>query len=151
MTMLHILKLLIPALIPSWNFFDIITPSPRIQFTLLGAENESPREWHEFRPRPAQLPFLQMLGRMLWNAKWNESMFVISCAERLMEQPTQHSENEILMRIIADLVRNTSNTQLKTATHLQFRLLVVERQGTELQQEVTFHSRIQPLPTRDAA
>ena len=37
--MFNVLKLLIPALLPSWNFFDYITPSPRIQFTLLKHEN----------------------------------------------------------------------------------------------------------------
>jgi len=148
--MLHILKLLIPALIPSWNFFDIITPSPRVQFTLLGAENETPREWHEFRPRPTHLSFLQMLGRMFWNAQWNETMFVIGCAERLMVHPTQHSEDEILHRIISDLVGNPSNMDLMDATHLQFRLLVVERHGTKRQQKVTFYSRLQSLPTREA-
>ncbi len=148
--MLHILKLLIPALIPSWNFFDIIAPSPRVQYALLESENETSHEWYEFRPRPAHLSFLQMLGHMLWNAKWNESMFVVSCAERLMEQPTQHSEDEIMQRIISDLVGASSKIQLNTATHLQFRLLVVERQGAALEQEVVFYSRIQPLPARDA-
>jgi hypothetical protein len=140
-----------PALIPSWNFFDIITPSPRIQYALLGTENETAQAWHEFRPRPAHVSFLQMLGRMLWNAKWNESMFVVSCAERIMEQPTQHSEDEILRRIIADLADNTTNTRLMAATHVQFRILVVERQGKELQQAVTFYSRTQPLRKQDRA
>ena len=30
------------------DFFDIIAPSPRIQYTLLESENETPHEWHEF-------------------------------------------------------------------------------------------------------
>jgi len=149
--MLHTLKLLIPALIPSWNFFDIITPSPRIQYTLLESENETAHEWHEFRPRPAHLSFLQMLGRMLWNAKWNETMFVVGCAERLMEQPTRHSENEIMQRITRDLVSGDYSMQLNAVTHLQFRLLVVQRQDDALEQEVVYVSRIMPLPTRDAA
>ena len=78
-------------------------------------------------------------------------MFVVSCAERLIDQPTQHSEDEILKRIINDLVGDVSNIQLNSATHLQFRLLVVERIGTELEQEVFFYSRIEPLPDRDAS
>ena len=28
-------KLLLPALIPSWSFFDVIAPSPRIEYALL--------------------------------------------------------------------------------------------------------------------
>ncbi len=147
--MLRLLKLLIPAIVPSWNFFDIITPSPRIQFALLTSEHESPQEWYDFRPRPEQISFLQMLGRLFWNAKWNESLFMVSCAERLMELPTQHSEDEILKRIVADLVGNHSNAQLTTATHLQFRLFVIERDGTRLKQDIVFYSRIEPLPPQD--
>jgi hypothetical protein len=146
--MWHSLKLLIPALVPSWRFFDIIAPSPRIQFTLLKTEDEPPAEWYEFRPRPAHLSFPQMLGRMLWNPKWNETMFVVSCAERLMDSPTRHSEDEIMKRIIDDVVGETSINSWQGETYVQFRLLIVERQGVELQEEVTYYSRIERLPTR---
>lgn len=149
--MLPTLKLLLPALLPSWRFFDFIAPSPRVQFSLLMSENESPREWHEFRPRPPSLSFLQMLARMLWNPRWNESLFMVSCAERLLENPTQHSEDEILKRIIKELESGSSIPHPGYATHLQFRLLLVQRQGTEIQQEVAFESSVQPLPSQDAA
>ncbi len=143
--MLQTLKLLLPAIIPSWRFFDFIAPSPRIQFALLRAADEVPHQWHEFRPRPAQLSFKKMLGRMIWNPRWNESLFLVSCAERLMEHPTQHSEDEILQRIMAELQTHSLATSVMTATHLQFRLLVIKRQDSQLQQTVSFHSRIQPL------
>jgi len=146
--MLPVLKLLLPALVPSWRFFDIIAPSPRVQFTLLNAENDVPQEWHEFRPHPAHLPLLHMLGRMLWNPQWNESMFVVSCAERLMESPTRHSEDEIMRRIMSDVVNDTTQVHWADASHLQFRLLIIERQETELQEEVTYYSRIERLPVQ---
>lgn len=148
--MLKTLKLLLPALFPSWRFFDVIAPSPRIQFALLNADQKSAEEWHEFRPRPAHLPFKQMLRRMLWNPRWNESLFLVSCSERLLENPTQHSEDEILNRIKADLVANESHETLTTATHLQFRLLLVQRQASEITREVVFYSRMEPLPAQDA-
>ena len=97
--MVRILQLLLPALIPSWNFFDVIVPSPRIQFSILNPENELQAEWQEFRPRPADLSIWQMLGRMLSNPVWNESLFLMSCAERLMEYPTRHSEDEIFKTV----------------------------------------------------
>lgn len=147
--MLHVLKLLLPAILPSWRFFDFIAPSPRIQFTLLTSENDSPREWHEFRPRPMKLSFPKMLGRLLWNPRWNESLFLVSCAERLLEEPTRHSEDEILMRISKEFGEDISSSQI-SATHLQFRLLLVQRKGTEILQEVAFESRIQPLLSRDS-
>ncbi len=147
--MLHTLKLLLPALLPSWNFFDVIAPSPRIQFSLLNKEDKTPRQWQEFRPRPVKLTFIQMLKRMLWNPKWNESLFVMSCAERIIAQPTQrtlqHSEDEILKRIMQDLTVNKSNSPTVAANYLQFRLVLVQRQDKQLRHDVVFHSRIQAL------
>jgi len=144
--MLHILKLLIPAIAPSWNFFDIITASPRIQFALLESENEIPSQWIEFRPHPTHLTFLQMLGRLLWNAKWNETMFTIGCAERLLINPTKHSEDEILFHIYNDLKEMSSSIDFQNAAYLQFRIVLIERQGEELKQTIGFHSRIDTLP-----
>jgi len=147
--MLRLLKLLLPALIPSWNFFDIITPSPRVQYALLNTENETASVWYEFRPRPQHVSFPTMLGRMLWNPAWNESMYIISCAERILEQPTQHSEDEILNYIIKDLSNKPATNEQVPTDFIQFRLLVVERDGAALQQVVTFYSRIQKLAKKD--
>lgn len=143
---MRVLKLLLPALIPSWNFFDVIAPSPRIEFALLSSEDKEPSEWHEFRPHPARVSFMRMLGRMLWNPVWNESLFMVSCAERLIEQPTRpspHGEDEILKRIAAEL--KGDETHVVTGLYLQFRLRVVRREGVQLQQELVFLSRIRPL------
>lgn len=143
--MLSTLKLLLPALLPSWRFFDFIAPSPRIQYALLGTRDGTPEKWCEFRPRPLRLSFLQMLGRMFWNPGWNESLFLVSCAERLLDNPTRHSEDEILKRITDELVSERSGHLPKSSTYLQFRLLLVQRVDTGMQQEVAFVSRIQPL------
>lgn len=134
-------KRLLPALIPSWNFFDIIAPSPRIQFTLLQSKDEMPSHWQEFRPRPSHLSFLQMLKRMLWNPNWNESLYLASCAERIIEEHTVHSENEILNRIQKEL----PSKKTTTATHLQFRLIFIQRQEDKLIEKVMFTSRIQKI------
>lgn len=145
---LNTLKLLLPALIPSWNFFDVIAPSPRIQYALLKTEKETPLEWFEFRPRSMRLSVIQILHRIFWNPRWNETLYMVSCAERIMENPANclHSENEILNRIISNLIEENSPNHTSTATHLQFRLLTLQRQDSKLIQEVIFHSRIHKLP-----
>ena len=143
--MLHTLKLLLPAFFPSWRFFDVIAPSPRIQYALFDSVNETVSGWQEFRPRPVRVSFRQMLGRMVWNPGWNESLFLVSCAERLIEFPTRHSEDEILVRIKKELAVNSSHPENTTATQLQFRLVVIKRKETQLVQEVVFHSRKEAL------
>jgi len=61
------------------------------------------------------------------------------------QQYTEHSENEILNRIEKDIFTSNSSITLKPATHLQFRLLFIQRRGNILHQEVTFTSRLKPF------
>ncbi|MBL4907051.1 MAG: hypothetical protein JKX94_06325 [Sneathiella sp.] len=139
-TILQTLKLLLPALIPSWRFFDTIAPSPRIEFTLLETAQETPVSWQEFRPLPSQLPVSSMLKRMFWNPRWNESLFLVSCAERLMANPTEHSSQEILNRIAIELKQGSRNAM--ATPYLQFRLVFLSREGTEIHQDITFISPV---------
>jgi hypothetical protein len=138
--MLHSLKLLLPVLIPSWRFFDAIAPSPRIEFALLDTAQDTPSEWQEFCPKPQHIPIRMMLKRIFWNPQWNASLFMVSCAERLMHHPTQHSIDEIRRRITADA--------RTAAPYLQFRLVFVSRIDAQLHKEITFISQIFPCAER---
>lgn len=139
--MLHLLRLLLPALIPSWRFFDTIGPSPRIEFLLLQAPHETRSDWQEFRPRPARLSVGEILKRLFWNPEWNESLFLVRCAERLMECPTDFEVQEITRHIQADRSRHDA----VATPYFQFRVVVLSRKGRELRQEIVFLSPIQPL------
>jgi len=141
-------KLLLPAVIPSWRFFDFIAPSPRVQFALLESRTSSASHWQEYRPKPAHISFASMLRRMIWNPYWNASLFVVSCSERLLINPTPHSENEIFMRILADLNADSSISR-KQYSAIQFRLLLVSREGQQLTEEVVFYSDIRSLPAQE--
>jgi len=117
------ISLLAPALIPSWNFFDVIAASPRVEYALAEARDAVLDAWTEFRPRPARLSPAAMLARLFWNARWNESLYLVSCAERLVEEPTAHGEDEIFRRIAADLAGEGR------PPWLSFRLLFVDPTG----------------------
>lgn len=119
--MLASLKLLVPALIPSWNFFDWIAPSPRVDFGLSDAAEALPTVWKGFRPAPPVIPAGALATRLLWNARRNEALFVTACAERLLDNPTAHSEEEILARIVANLPTRDDDR------HIRFRLTLVQR------------------------
>lgn len=135
------LKLLLPALIPSWNFFDVIAPAPRVEYARLRSIGDAQGEWREFRPRPQSLSPLAMLMRLVWNPRWNETLFLASCAERLTDEATDHSEAEIFKRIAADLVREPQDPE---RPWLCFRLVFVSRVGEALVDEVLY----QPAPRR---
>lgn len=134
------LRLLAPALIPSWNFFDVIAPSPRVEYALSETATTAPAAWTEFRPRPARVSIPTMLTRLFWNPRWNQSLFVTACAERLVDQPTAHSEDEIFRRLAVDLPDDASGW-------LAFRLAFVSRQGETIEREVLFQAAPRRLET----
>lgn len=133
------LKLLLPALIPSWNFFDVIAPSPRVEYARLRSIGDASGDWKPFRPRPQRLSPLEMLTRLVWNPRWNESLFLVSCAERLGDDETAHGEAEIFKRIAADVVREPQDAE---RPWLCFRVIFVSRVGEALVDEVQY----QPAP-----
>lgn len=131
---MNFLALLLPALIPSWRFFDGIAPSPRIEIACLEGMDAEPH-WTEFRPRPDRVPITQMIKRLFWNTNWNEYLFLVSCSERLRDGPTQHSLN-----VIKDCIRR----DLPAARVLQFRVVFVSIEGEALSKEILYTSEIEP-------
>jgi len=129
-------RLLLPALIPSWNFFDVIAASPRIEYARARSASETATDWQAYRPRPRHLSPAAMLGRLFWNARWNESLFVVSCAERLLNAPTAHSEDEIFRRIAADLGEAGGDSD----GWIRFRIVLVSEEAGVLTREVAFLS-----------
>lgn len=138
--------LILPVLVPSWRFFKTIEPSPRVQWALFSTRGDTAGHWHEFRPRPEDLSPVQMLKRLFWNPAWNESLFLVSCAERLQEQPTDHSINEIRRRVLREIARQSIKSAGKL---LQFRLVFVHRDGATLSKEVVYLSDHFPVTCTD--
>ena len=136
--MLKRLKLLVPALIPSWRFFDTIAASPRIEVARLAGAEDAAGNWREFRPRPPSLSLGTILRRLVWNPRWNETLFLTSCAERLLENPTAHSVTEIGNRIAATL-------KADAVPFFRFRLVLVSREGKTLHREIVYVSPLQPV------
>lgn len=137
------LRLLLPAIIPSWRFFDAVTASPRLDYALTRRPDDA-QEWQPFRPRPAVLTPAAMLRRLFWNPEWNEDLYLVSLAERLVgdassEATRQHSQRELLLRVARHLHRRR---RCKTTDHLTIRLRFLGRlPGTDtIAEEVAYQS-----------
>ncbi len=78
-----------------------------------------------------------MLGRMVWNPRWNQSLYLISCAERLLENATPHSEKEIRDRIAASLALSPHSKP-----YWQFRLALVSRDEAGIRKDIAFISPV---------
>ena len=142
------LRLLLPAIVPSWRFFDGVAASPRVDYALLDEPDGSAERWQEFRPRPAVLNPRTMLRRLFWNPQWNENLFLVSLAERLARAETKetvaHSQRELMLRITRDLDRQKSCDH---DAHIQIRLSFVRRIGPadEVESEIVYLSSTCPI------
>jgi len=114
---LRAICLLLPVLLPAWRFFQTIEPSPRIEVDVDG-------EWVEARPRPLHVSWRAMLARLFWNPTWNETLYLTSCSERVLEDRRAHARAEILARLKAS----------------RFRLVEVQREGDGLVRETRLTS-----------
>lgn len=129
---MHFLSLLLPGLIPSWQFFKTVEPSPRVQWRALSDDGSG--DWHGYAQRPVSIPLNSYLKRLFWNPDWNDALFVVSLAERLIAQETHHNLNEIRRRVAA--VSAPSHPQGR----LQFRILFIHREGDHLVKEINYVS-----------
>jgi hypothetical protein len=142
------LRLLLPAIAPSWRFFDAVSDSPRVDYAVLAAPDSAVVHWQEFRPRPPVLDPAAMLCRLFWNPQWNENLFLVSLAERLISATTAetelHSERELLFRVARHLHRQKV---CDDRTYLQIRLRFVSRSGSgdDVVSQVAYVSVVHPL------
>ncbi len=137
--MIQTIKLLLPGLIPSWKFFKAIEPSPRVQWCMMDEAAQSCTDWQEYRPRPTHISAGSMLRRIFWNPNWNEALYMVSLAERLSLSSSTHSRDEIFKRLKLQLIRTNAIDAGRPC--LQFRLVFVLREGTELVQQITYLSK----------
>ena len=134
------LKLLLPVLFPSWRFFSNIGPSPRIYISFLQEKESEPQLWREFRPRPVRITFMQGLWRLFWNPKWNEMLYINTCAEHLFDEYSFVREQEIMCRILTAVNAGDIKTDHK-AHFLLYRIDAVVRDGNTISQPTMFVSK----------
>lgn len=131
------LKLLLPILFPSWRFFSSIGPSPRIHYAFLQNETDEPVAWQEFRPRPERVSIKEGFCQLLHNPRWNETLYINTCAERLFEGYSEMREQEIMKRILAAV--DTDKIIIKSCgKYLVYKISAVIREGQLITQPVTF-------------
>lgn len=132
------LRLLLPALAPSWRFFPSVEPSPRIEFRPLQADGPEAAEWREFRPAPAHVSFGVMLECMLWNPQRNETLFLMTCAERLLSGEIEFARREIASRIARRMPAPPAGRE--RAPFLQFRLILVSGDRSACRRDIAYVS-----------
>jgi hypothetical protein len=134
------LQLILPVFFPSWRFFSGIDPSPRVQYALLASEREKPTVWKTFRSLQHRISIWQAMQRLFWNPKWNETLYINSCAERLFDGYSPMREHEIMRRILAAIY--LGEIQIKdNDRYIVFRILALAREGQEVIETLVFVSK----------
>jgi len=133
------LQLLLPALVPSWRFFDRIGPAPCVEFAITDGEDDHPA-WQEVRPTPDRLPPADTIVRLFWNPRRNESLYLVSCAERLLDDPSAVRAAE-LVRSVADALRLDGVIGARPGMRwLRVRIVQVTREQDEQVRHVAYVS-----------
>lgn len=142
-------QLLLPALIPSWRFFDRIGPSPRIEYTVGRTPDDAGAEWRETRPRAPRVSAAAFVARLFWNPRWNEFLYLVSCAERLLEDPSRERAADLWTRV-ADIVRSEQGRgDPADARFLRVRIVEVMRKNGHIERHVAFVSDALLLDTAE--
>jgi hypothetical protein len=81
-----------------------------------------------------------MLWRLFWNPLWNESLYLISCAEKLIDEPSAMREDALMTRVAAAIARGETGDKIAGPAFLLLRIVVVNREGEQIVRQVSFVS-----------
>lgn len=141
------LHYLLPALLPSWRFFDDIGPSPRLEVALLRYAADTPQQWLPFAPVAPRVGIGAMVRRLCWNPQRNEALFLLSCCERVLQHGSPVAQQQIATRIGHALASVDRALPCSTPPRcFVFRICLVTREGDGLCSHQAFVSAPQPLP-----
>ena len=134
------LKLLLPILFPSWRFFSSIGPSPRVHIAFSNNENDEPASWRELRSIPQNVSLEEGIFRLFHNPRWNETLYINTCAEHLFEAYSEMREREIMRPILA-AIKAGEIIPDDNSVYVKFRISAVIREGQVITQPITFVSK----------
>lgn len=129
------LQRLWPVLLPSWRFFDTIGPAPRLEWACSppGAAADAPVRWQEFRPLPERRSFAGVLASLVWAPRRNETLFLLGCAEHLLEGHSAALETR-LVAAMRDAWLAGDLPGAARGDDLHVRIVVTQREGESLRE-----------------
>lgn len=121
---MHSLKLLLSALISSWQFFKDTPVAAKIEFALLKDSQDESFEWQEFSLEPEEQTPLQFLLSLFFNPVHNEAVYIADCAELIFEEAYEEKAYDLQKRIQAYLLKR--DIGFKSLPYFKFRVSLDE-------------------------
>ncbi|MEN0038998.1 MAG: hypothetical protein AAGC78_18105 [Cellvibrio sp.] len=140
------LRLILPVLFPSWRFFSSIGPSPRIEVGFASTAQLEPADWFPVFPLPEKISFTSGIVQLLHNPKWNDRLYINTCAEHLFESHSEFHEQQIAQRLLHLISAREIPVPINAQT-LFFRVRALVAENGQLTEDITFISRAFSLPT----
>jgi hypothetical protein len=81
-----------------------------------------------------------MIRRIFWNPRWNESLYMATCAEKLLENFSHMHEDELLTRLGVAIANGETGDKIAAPAWLIFRIVVFKRESELIVQQVGFIS-----------
>ena len=81
-----------------------------------------------------------MALRLLWNPQWNENLFLTSCVEKLIDDPSARAMDELLSRVAGTIDLGDNCEGAISELYLKVRALVIKRVNGAIIQEIVFIS-----------
>ncbi len=78
-----------------------------------------------------------MVRRLLWNPAWNEALYLVTCAERLQQAPSDDIIAEIRQRVAREIAREVGDA---VGHEAQFRLIFVHHNGVAMVEDQVYLS-----------
>lgn len=145
--LLRLARLCLPIVVLSWRFFDEIAPAPRIDVGWSDGPDADVTHWQPLRPTPGALPWPVRVAHLFANARRNETLYLVSCADKVCYGDSAHAVAEIRARVRAACARG----ELAPAgTWLRYRICTVERDGDALVEHEAFRDHAFPVAGIDA-
>ena len=121
------LTLFLSAIISSWQFFKEAAEAPVLEISF------NDENWDVLSLRSDKRTFLGFLGGIFYNPKWNEALYIMDCAERLLTDISQRNIDELMDRVVLYL----KSRNLLNSSQLKYRLLY--------KNDVVFTSQVREL------
>ena len=107
------LTLFLSAIVSSWQFFK-----ESARETIIEVSSDE-IQWQVLKLRDERRSLLEFFTGIFYNAKWNEALYIMDCAERLLTDIRQRNIDELMDRLVLYL----RSRQLLTSSKLKYRLL----------------------------
>ena len=129
--------LLLPAVIPSWRFFDEIAPSPRLEYAVFDDMDKETYNWRELQLNDDKISIIDLIKRLFYNSARNHSLYIMSLSERIAGEDCAHAKKEVLRIVKLKLQQLYGSPE---ARFFRYRLVFKLRVGSKIERHVYFMS-----------